>query len=96
MFPTAGSDSLTHVKEISATEASRNFSKLLDEVEQGKDFSITRGGKTVARLGPARGKTGADLVALFERLGPDPELADLIEEGRRAVIDQGPRFVDGA
>lgn len=84
------------MKEISATEASRNFSKLLDEVERGKDFSITRGGKIVARLGPSRGKTGADLAALFERLGPDPELADLIEEGRRGVIDQGPRFVDGA
>lgn len=95
MFPTVRSDSLTHMKEISATEASRNFSKLLDEVEQGKDFSIMRGGKIVARLEPNRGKTGADLTALLERRGPDPELADLIEEGQRAVIDQEPRFFDG-
>lgn len=84
------------MKEISATEASRNFSKLLDEVEQGRDFSITRGGKVIARLGPNRGKTGADLTALYDRYGPDPELADLIEEGRRAVYDQQPRYVDGS
>ena len=84
------------MKEISATEASRNFSKLLDEVEQGKDFSITRGGKVIARLGPTNRGTGADLIALYERRGPDPELADLIEEGRRSVVDQEPRYVHGS
>ena len=84
------------MEEGSATEASRNFSKLPDEVEQGKSFSITRGGKVAARLGPSSWKTGADLIALFERRGPAPELADFIEEGRRAVIDQEPRFAGGA
>jgi prevent-host-death family protein len=48
------------VKEISATEASRNFSKLLDEVEHGRDFSITRGGKVIASGDRRRFEAPAD------------------------------------
>lgn len=80
------------MKEISATEASRNFSKLLDEVEQGKTYNIVRGGVTVATVAPAKRHTGAELTALFERYGPQPEIADAIEEARRFVIDQEPRY----
>jgi prevent-host-death family protein len=80
------------VKEISATEASRNFSKLLDEVEKGKRFNIVRGGVTVATVAPAKAHTGAELTALLKRHGPQPELADAIEEARRFVVDQEPRY----
>jgi prevent-host-death family protein len=83
------------VKEISATEASRNFSKLLDEVEQGKSFNIVRGGQTVATVSPVKRYTGAAFTALLEELGPDPEFGKELEEARRYLYDQGPRYIDG-
>lgn len=38
--------------EISAVEAKRAFSALLDHVEEGQEFVVTRHGKPVARLVP--------------------------------------------
>ena len=46
---------------MTATDASRNFSDLLDAIEQGETVTITRGSKVVAEIGPARRRTGADL-----------------------------------
>jgi len=83
------------VKEISATEASRNFSKLLDEVQKGTTFTIVRGGEPIATVTPVRRHTGAEFTELLRRLGPQPELADAIEEGKRFVLDQQPRYIDG-
>jgi prevent-host-death family protein len=48
---------------MTATEASRNFSDLLDLVEKGETVRITRGNELVAEIGPARRRTGADLEA---------------------------------
>src|SRR5687767_3962537 len=39
-------------KRISATKASRTFSRLLDQVEEGKRFLIHRHGQDVCLLGP--------------------------------------------
>lgn len=38
------------MKELTATEAKAKLLSLLDEVESGEDISITRHGKTVAKL----------------------------------------------
>jgi prevent-host-death family protein len=51
------------VRTITATEASRNFSDLLDLVESGETVRITRGNELVAEIAPARRRTGADLEA---------------------------------
>jgi len=48
---------------MTATEASRHFSDLLDAVERGETISIVRGNHPVAEIGPARRRTGADLRA---------------------------------
>lgn len=42
------------VKEVGAFEAKTHLSRLLDEVEQGASVMITRHGKRVAELVPAR------------------------------------------
>lgn len=42
------------VNEIGTLEAKTRFSELLAEVERGQRFFITRHGKRVAELGPAR------------------------------------------
>jgi prevent-host-death family protein len=43
------------MREVSACEATNKFGQLLDWVEQGEEVTITRHGKEVARLVPARG-----------------------------------------
>jgi len=68
--------------DISATEAARHFSDLLDAVEhRGEGFAIVRRGKTVARLSPVGEGRGKRVKALLAELTPDPawdsDLADL-------------------
>lgn len=75
---------------ISATEAARNFSEMLNRVRyRGEEFVIVRGGETVARLGPEPGAAHrplanwSDLVALFARRRRDASFADDLEEIQR-------------
>jgi prevent-host-death family protein len=42
-------------RQLTATEAKAKFLALLAEVEQGEEIEITRHGRTIARLAPARG-----------------------------------------
>jgi prevent-host-death family protein len=49
------SDHMVHT--VSATEAKARILALLDEVEAGEEIEITRHGRLVARLVPARGAT---------------------------------------
>jgi antitoxin (DNA-binding transcriptional repressor) of toxin-antitoxin stability system len=83
------------MRRITATEASRNFSKLLDDVERGASFLITRGGQVIARIERGPAPNGRAVRELFERYGPDPEFADDIEEARRFMVDQEPRWLAG-
>ena len=64
---------------MSATEASRGFSDLLDAVEHdGESVRIVRHGRTVALVIPAPPARGADVLALLGRHRIDPEWADEI------------------
>ena len=42
-------------KQVTATEAKAKLSALLDDVENGEEIVITRRGRTIARISPARG-----------------------------------------
>ncbi len=42
-------------RTVTATEVKARILALLDEVEAGEEIEITRHGRTVARLAPARG-----------------------------------------
>lgn len=46
------SDNLISMKKVTATEASRNFSEILDLVDSGEEIVITRGKKEIARISP--------------------------------------------
>ena len=61
---------------MSATEASRSFSALLDAVERGEEITITRGNRAIAQIRPARQRTGSDLRRALEDL---PALDDAFE-----------------
>jgi prevent-host-death family protein len=43
---------------MTASEASRNFSAVLDKAEAGETIIITRGGKRLAVIGPAPAANG--------------------------------------
>jgi prevent-host-death family protein len=72
---------------ISATEAARRFSDLLNRVYyKGEEFVVERGGKPVCRIVPAPRKrfTGSDLARLWARLPkPDKGFWDDVEEAIR-------------
>ena len=60
------------MRTISATEASRRFSDLLDAIERGESVTVTRGNRPVAEIHPARRRTGRDLrTALADLPSPD-------------------------
>jgi prevent-host-death family protein len=43
------------IRKLTATEVKARILALLDDVEAGDEIEITRHGRTVARLAPARG-----------------------------------------
>jgi len=79
------------VTDISATDAARRFSDLLDDVEhRGDQFTIVRRGKAVATISPVRRGKGSDVKALLRTHRPDAawradldEVRDLLEVEER-------------
>ncbi len=80
------------MRTVTATEASRSFAALLDEVERGQTIVVTRGGRRIAAVGPARAGNGADVVALLDADGPDAGFGDDVRVARDAVTLQGPAW----
>jgi antitoxin (DNA-binding transcriptional repressor) of toxin-antitoxin stability system len=70
---------------ITATEAVRNFSDILNRVRyRGESFSIERAGDTIAQLSPVSSATSVPLTgAMLLKLGPlpktDSDFADDLE-----------------
>jgi len=52
---------------MTASEASRNFSALLDAIEAGETVVVTRGGRPVATMRPAERDTGAAFADVLRR-----------------------------
>lgn len=61
------SDILIGMREMTASEASRHFSAVLDSAEQGEAMVITRGGKRVATIAPVGNANGAALRTILDR-----------------------------
>lgn len=60
------------MRSVTATEASRRFSDLLDAIERGESVIVTRGNRPIAEIRPARRRTGRDLrAALADTVPPD-------------------------
>ncbi len=71
------------MSEVTATEAARKFSDLLDAVEHdGERYTIMRHGKAVAQIEPVTRGRGSDAKALLRRNRPDAEWADELVETR--------------
>jgi antitoxin (DNA-binding transcriptional repressor) of toxin-antitoxin stability system len=72
------------VKSITATQAARAFSDMLDAVERQEWFLITRDGRAIAEVRPARERTLGALFDALSALPRDPEWADETEQLRDA------------
>jgi prevent-host-death family protein len=79
------------MRTVGTFEAKTHLSALLEQVERGEEFVITKHGRAVARLVPV-GEVGSgrleSTVALLKRFRRGRRLGDLstkalIEEGRR-------------
>ena len=53
---------------ITATEASRGFSEMLNKVAAGETFTITRGNKPIATIAPPAKRTFGDLMDSLDEL----------------------------
>ena len=56
------------MREVQSTEAKARFAELLRSVENGEAVAITRHGKTVAHLVPAKDQERAQREAAVDRL----------------------------
>jgi antitoxin (DNA-binding transcriptional repressor) of toxin-antitoxin stability system len=78
------------MSEVSATEAARQFSRLLDSVEhEGRRYTIRRHGKVVAQLEPVTAGRGVDVKDVLRRQSPDGRWrADLASVRDVLEVDQ--------
>jgi antitoxin (DNA-binding transcriptional repressor) of toxin-antitoxin stability system len=80
------------VHAAGTTEASRNFSGLLDLIAAGETIRIARGNEPIAEVAPARRRTGADLEAALLAAGLPPLDEDFeqdVAEAVALVADEG-------
>ena len=83
------------MREVTASEASRNFSAVLDSVERGETIVVTRAGRRVASIAPAPAATGAALNAVLTRwrgaAALDDDFAESIDTARAAASTEDDR-----
>ncbi len=87
-------------KTVTATTASRQFSELLNAIKYtGEEYTIIRGGKPVAHLGPAQfpvdGKRLGDLANLLQTLPQLGEEKKNFLKDLRAAVKKQPKLPKG-
>jgi prevent-host-death family protein len=83
------------VLEMTASEASRSFSAVLDEAEKGETIIVTRNGRRVALIVPAPRANGAEVCAVFHRWAGQLEGGDGFEENVAKVRETASAELDG-
>lgn len=78
--------------QISATDAARNFSDVLDAVEHRHEhYTVVRRGRVVAHISPMLGGRGADLKELLRAARRDSSWAQELDDLRSLLtIDERP------
>jgi prevent-host-death family protein len=83
------------MRRLSATEAARRFSDLLDAVEnRGESFVVVRRGRAVARIEPAATGSGRAVKELLRSGSPDRDWPADLRETRAAVSVEERRWRD--
>lgn len=77
------------MKDLTATEAARRFSEILDAVEHDREsFRVQRHGRTIARIVPESRPNGKAVKDALKRLHLGKEWADAVEETRALLVTQ--------
>ncbi len=83
------------MKDLSATEAARHFSQVLDSVEhRHESFRIVRGGRPIARLMPVGQANGKQVVDFLNAHPPDPDWTTDLEPLRALLNGERPSWPD--
>ena len=83
------------MRRLTATEAARRFSDVLDQVEQtGETFVVERRGKAIASIRPAAAVTGRAVKDLLRAQEPDPNWQRELAHLRAAITPQERRWND--
>ena len=83
------------MKRITATEASRRFADVLDQVERsGETFVVERRGRVVARISPTSAANGRVVKDLLAQAPADDTSIEHIREVRALLNDGVPDWPD--
>jgi antitoxin (DNA-binding transcriptional repressor) of toxin-antitoxin stability system len=78
------------MRTMTAAEAMRGFSDLLDAIERGETVTITCGHRAIAELTPAQRRTGAGLRAALRNIPPpDDRFAEDIAGAPSLISGEG-------
>jgi prevent-host-death family protein len=89
-----GSDNLISMRVMSATDASRSFAALLDQVEAGETIVVTRGRRRIAVIRPASAGNGEEIADLLRSRPFDRQFADDVRSVARHVRDEDVEWPD--
>ena len=73
------------MREVTASEASRNFSMLLSSVDRGETVVVTRAGRRIATIAPAASSTGAALNEVIDKWRTSEALGEAFDDQMAAV-----------
>lgn len=76
------------MRRLTATEAARRFSDLLDAVEGGESFVVERRGRAVASIAPAAAASGRALKELLRSHRVDSRWPDELRDMRNALVTE--------
>jgi antitoxin (DNA-binding transcriptional repressor) of toxin-antitoxin stability system len=83
------------VRSLTATEAARRFSAVLDAIERrGESFVVVRRGKAVATIQPAAAAGGRAVKDILRAHAPDRAWASELRELRAALGVEHRRWND--
>lgn len=83
------------MEQLTATEAARRFSEVLDAVEhRGTSYLVVRNGRPVARIEPAAGATGKAVKEFLRRHAPDPSWEAELRELRASLVIEERNWTD--
>jgi prevent-host-death family protein len=81
------------MRKLTATEAARRFSDLLDAVERRREsFVVVRRGRPVATIGPAAGTSGRRLKEILAAHPTDATWASDLSDLREALSEDAGRW----
>ena len=79
------------MERVGIYEAKAKLSELIEQAEQGKEVTITRHGKAVAKLVPARSRARAERSRIFDEIEAFAKTVKARRFDLRAAIERGRR-----